>query len=160
VATAACGEALRPLLREFPGLPLRVVEGRSREVLAVADAALVASGTATLEAMLLRRPMVVAWRTGMLSWWVLSRLVRTPHVSLPNILAGRAVVPEFLQRAATAENLCAALQPLLFEPRVQARCRAELGALGAPLALDFGRECSEALLKLAQSDQRAGHAAV
>tara|TARA_R110002049_G_scaffold101841_3_gene246990 strand:- start:9094 stop:10275 length:1182 start_codon:yes stop_codon:yes gene_type:complete len=160
VASDACRDALTPLLREYPALRLHLIEGRSAEVLAAADAALVTSGTATLEAMLLRRPMVVAWRTGALSWWLLSRMVRTPHVALPNILAGRAVVPEYLQQAATAENLLGALRPLLFEPAEQARCREEFSALRGPLALDFGRECSEALLKLASGGRGAGHAAV
>ncbi len=86
-------------------LPITVVLGRGRETMRASDVLLVASGTATLEAMLLRKPMVVAYRIAPASWAVLSRMVKTPHVALPNILAGRAVAPELLQSEANAERM-------------------------------------------------------
>ena len=78
-----------------------------------ADAALLASGTATLEAMLLKRPMVVAYRMGAISWALVSRLVKTRYAALPNILAGEARVPELIQDAATPDAMASALWPLL-----------------------------------------------
>jgi len=86
-------------------LPVTIVRGRSREVMAAADVVLLASGTATLEAMLLKKPMVVGYRLSPLSYALLSRLVKVPHVALPNLLAGEELVPELLQDDAKAESL-------------------------------------------------------
>ena len=81
--------------------------------MAAADTVLLASGTATLEAALIGRPMVVAYRMGALSWQLLSRLLKTPYAALPNILAGRALVPELIQARVTPPAMVAALRPLL-----------------------------------------------
>ncbi|MDA8827605.1 lipid-A-disaccharide synthase [Luminiphilus sp.] len=86
-------------------LPVTVISGQGREAMLASDAVLLASGTATLEAMLLRRPMVVAYRMPWLSWQILSRLAITRFVGLPNVLADREVVPELLQDAASPEQL-------------------------------------------------------
>ncbi|MDF1692846.1 MAG: lipid-A-disaccharide synthase [Zhongshania sp.] len=92
-------------------LPVRVVSGQSRTVMAAADVVLMASGTTSLEALLLQRPMVVAYRFGKWSFKLLSRLVKTPFFSLPNLLAQRALVPEVLQDEVCAE----VMGPLLLE---------------------------------------------
>ncbi len=76
---------------------VQLLDGQSREAMSAADVVLMASGTTTLEAMLLKRPMVVAYRMGSLSYRILSRLVKTPHISLPNLLASKALVPEVIQ---------------------------------------------------------------
>jgi lipid-A-disaccharide synthase len=89
------------------------VDGRAPEVLAAADAAVVASGTATLEAALAGTPMVVVYKMSWLSWLIGRLLVRVPFVSLVNLLAGRAVVPELLQSACTPERIARAVAPLL-----------------------------------------------
>ena len=86
-------------------LPVKVISGQGREAMLASDAVLLASGTATLEAMLLRRPMVVAYRMPWLSWQILSRLAITRFVGLPNVLADREVVPELLQDAASPKQL-------------------------------------------------------
>ena len=91
-------------------LPVRVVQGQGRGIMAMADVVLLASGTATLEAMLLRKPMVIAYRMHWLSWQILSRLAITRFGGLPNVLAGRALVPELLQEAATPDALAAAVE--------------------------------------------------
>lgn len=94
-------------------LPLTLLDGGSHVALAGCDAVLIASGTATLEALLYKRPMVVAYRMAPITFWILKRLVKSPYVSLPNLLAQRLLVPELLQDAATAETLAQTLLPLL-----------------------------------------------
>ena len=97
--------------------PLRVTcyDGDARLALTACDAALVKSGTSTLEAMLLKRPMVVTYRLGALTYQLLRRLLRTPYVALPNILAGRMLVPELLQHDGTPQRLVEALEKTLRE---------------------------------------------
>jgi lipid-A-disaccharide synthase len=120
----------------FARTPFPIVDG-ARELLRHASAALVKSGTGTLEAALEDTPMVVAYRTSTPTWWAAKMLVRTEHVSLPNLIAKAPVVPEHLQGDATAPALAEALLPLL-DP--DSRERAEQlsalervrGALGAP----------------------------
>jgi len=89
------------------------VEGRAPELLAAAEAAIVASGTATLQAALAQTPMVVVYRVNWLTWLIGRMLVRVPFVSLPNLLAGRELVPELLQSECTPEKIAAAAAPLL-----------------------------------------------
>ncbi len=86
-------------------LPLTIIDGRSQEVMAAADTILMASGTATLEAMLLGRPMVVGYRMHWLSWMILSRIVKVDFFALPNLLAGRELVPELAQHAVQPQRM-------------------------------------------------------
>jgi len=94
-------------------LPVTFVDGRAPDVLAAADAAVVASGTATLEAALAQVPTVVVYRLSWLSWIVGRLLVRVPFVSLVNLLAGRRLVPELLQRDCTGGRIAESAAPLL-----------------------------------------------
>ena len=94
-------------------LSVSLIRGQGREVMRCSDAIMIASGTATLEAMLLRKPMVISYRMASLSWTILSRLVKTPYVGLPNVLAGEEVVPELLQHHATASQLADAVSRVL-----------------------------------------------
>ena len=93
-------------------VPFRLLFGHAQDALGAADVSLVASGTATLEAALIKRPMVITYKVARSSWWIGKWLVHSPYVGLPNILAGRAVVPEILQDQATPENLAEALVKL------------------------------------------------
>lgn len=112
---------LRPTIRArveqalvaHPELDVVLHDGNARQALTAADIALVKSGTSTLETMLLHRPMVVSYRLGWFTYQVARWLVRTPHVALPNILAGRRLVPELIQHEATAPALAAALHEQL-----------------------------------------------
>lgn len=88
-----------------PGISIQLLHGQSHEAIAAADVVLVASGTATLETALLKRPMVITYRMPRLSAWMMRRRGYLPYVGLPNILAGEFVVPELLQEAATPEAL-------------------------------------------------------
>ena len=98
-----------------PDCEARIIDGRAREVIAASDVVLVASGTATLEAMLINRPMVMAYKLSPLTYWVarLLKLVRVSHYSLPNLLAGRPLIKELIQSDATAEAMGASVLELL-----------------------------------------------
>lgn len=100
---------------EYPDvdLDLQLLFGHAHDAMEAADVVVVASGTATLEAALLKRPMVITYRMPTLSWWILKRMRYQPYVGLPNILAGRFLVPELLQDEATPQNLCETIERLL-----------------------------------------------
>jgi lipid-A-disaccharide synthase len=85
----------------------------SQQAMAASDIVLLASGTATLEAMLLERPMVVIYQMNKLTYKVVSHMIKVPYVSLPNILAGETIVPELIQEQATAESICRTVTQLL-----------------------------------------------
>ena len=101
--------AMRSLKAGYPQLDLHLAHGHAQPALAAADAALVKSGTATLEALLLRRPMVVTYRLGPLTYRIVKALKQPGFVALPNILSGRELVPERLQDDAEPAKLAAAL---------------------------------------------------
>lgn len=90
-------------------VPFRLLFGHAQDALGAADVSLVASGTATLEAALIKRPMVITYKIAKFSYWLMKRMAYLPYVGLPNVLAGRFVVPEILQDEATPENLAEAL---------------------------------------------------
>lgn len=90
-------------------LPIRLLFGHAHEAMMAADVVLVASGTATLEAALLKRPMVIAYKMAPMSYRIVRKMGYLPYVGLPNILAGRFVVPEFIQDEANADNLAQAM---------------------------------------------------
>ncbi len=90
-------------------LPLTLFDGQAQEVMAASDAVMLASGTATLEALLVKCPPVVTYRLAPMTYWLAQRLVKVPYYSLPNLLAGRRLVPEFVQDNATPENLAEAV---------------------------------------------------
>lgn len=93
-------------------VPFRLLFGHAQDALGAADVSLVASGTATLEAALIKRPLVITYKMAKGSYWLMKRMGYQPYVGLPNILAGKFVVPEILQDQATPENLAEALLKL------------------------------------------------
>lgn len=135
-------------------LPLTLLDGQAHEALAACDAVLIASGTATLEAMLFKRPMVVAYRMAGLTFKILKRLVKVGHVSLPNLLAGREVVPEFLQDEATPEAMGQALlQRLGPTPEAEAT-QATFMQLHELLRRDADVSAAEAVIELMRKKGR------
>lgn len=105
----------------FAHLPLKLIEGNASLAIGASHAVLVASGTATLETLFLRRPMVVAYRLSNITYRILKSLVTTPHFSLPNLLAERELVPEYIQHQVTPEILGMALLPWLQDPTTFSR---------------------------------------
>ena len=126
-------------------LPLTLLDGQSHQALAACDAVLIASGTATLEAMLYKRPMVVAYRLAPLTYWILKRMVKSPYVSLPNLLAQRMLVPELLQDAATSEALAQTLAPLLADGQYQTD---SFDQIHRTLRRDASNQAADAVLAL------------
>jgi lipid-A-disaccharide synthase len=134
------------------GLPLHFFSQATHDVLEACDVVLVTSGTATLEAMLFKKPMVIAWRTGALAWQLVKRLVKTPWMGLPNILAGETLVPEFVAGEVTAENLARAVLDVLSDP---ARCtglQEKFLELHKTLRCNASEKAAEAVLDIALSD--------
>lgn len=140
-----------------PGdLPITFIDGRAPEVLAAADAAIVASGTATLESALAQVPLVVVYRTSWLTWIIGRLLVRIPYVSLVNLLAGRRLVPELLQSDCTSEGIAAETARLLDAGSARSeqlsglrQIRDELAPAGAPNAAR--RAAAEVLAVLSEA---------
>ena len=129
-------------------LPLTLYDGKAHEVLAASDAVLIASGTATLEAMLFKRPMVVAYRMAGLTFRILKRLVKVGHVSLPNLLASREVAPEFLQDAATPEAMGPALLERLLPTAERVETEQTFLELHQMLRRDADHSAAEAIAEL------------
>lgn len=117
---------LAALLAERPNLPIQILDGQSQTALQACDAVLIASGTATLEAMLFKKPMVVAYKLAPVSHWLLKKMVKSPYISLPNLLAAEMLVPEFIQEAATPAALGEALLEQLRDGSHQVQRFAEL----------------------------------
>ncbi len=140
----------RALAEVASELPVTLVDGQSQEVLAAADVALLASGTAALEALLLRRPMVVAYRLAPLTHWLLIRLrmLKIARYSLPNLLAGREVVPEFVQDDADPDNLAAALMGLLEDPQRSEQLQELFGDIHGSLRCNASTQAAAAVVEL------------
>lgn len=116
-------EQFETALRQHGGseLPVTVLFGHSHDALAAADLALVASGTASLEAALFKTPMVIAYRMSPVTWMLMKRMLYLPWIGLPNILAGESLVPEFVQEEATPWKLAGALMALMQDAAAQTR---------------------------------------
>jgi lipid-A-disaccharide synthase len=140
--------------RDRGELNVTVLFGHAHEAMAAADVVLAASGTATLEAALLGRPMVIAYRMSRASWWIMSSY-RQEYVGLPNILAGEFIVPEFLQDQATPENLAQALLNILFDSTVKARLETRFAALAQELRQNSAERIAGALLPMVRAGARA-----
>ena len=125
-----------------------LLHGQSHPALAACDATLIASGTATLEAALFKRPMVIAYNMNRVSWHLMHRQQLQPWVGLPNILCGEFVVPELLQDAATPEALAAATLHWLEDPAKVEALQHRFTALHAELLRDTPTLCADAIEKV------------
>jgi lipid-A-disaccharide synthase len=129
-------------------LPLTLLFGHSHEALAAADLALVASGTATLEAALFKTPMVIAYRQSPLTWALMRAMTYLPYVGMPNILAGEKLVPELLQDDASPAALAAALLALLRDPGAQRRQRERFAEFHHLLRRNATERAADAILNV------------
>ncbi|MEW5249720.1 lipid-A-disaccharide synthase [Microbulbifer discodermiae] len=141
-------QELAAQLEAFADLPVTLLRGQSHKALAAADNILIASGTATLEALLLKKPMVVAYKMARLSHAIFSRMLHTDWVALPNLLAQRELVPEILQENATAENLGAALLNYFDDPLLCDQLQREFDDLHQQLRRDASSRAAQALCQL------------
>lgn len=158
IIPAAGSERLRQIhaLVDAAQLPaslvIHIVEGQSRAVMTAADAVLLASGTVALEAMLLKTPMLVAYRFSPLNFAILKRMVKVDHFSLPNLLAGKALVTELLQDEVTPERLAQEAEHLLHQP--QQPLIDQFTTLHRSLQLDAADSAAKAVLAtLAKADK-------
>lgn len=145
-------EQLQDLVNEdFNDLNLSLVLQGSREVMAVSDAILIASGTATLEACLLQKPMVVAYRMASLTYRIYSRLIKSRWVSLPNVLAGEEMVPEVLQEGVEPEVLGPLVLRALEDEPYRKRLARVFGVIGEQLRQDASERAADAVIELLES---------
>jgi lipid-A-disaccharide synthase len=133
------------------GLALTRVSGRSREVMGAADVVLLASGTATLEAALLRKPMVVTYRLSWFSYFLVRLLVRVRRYALPNLLAGTPLVPELMQQDAVPEKLGAAVERFLVDPSETRRIKGALARIHRALRRNASERAAEAVVRLVET---------
>jgi lipid-A-disaccharide synthase len=136
----------RALYRQAEPLPLTVLYGHADAALTAADVALVASGTATLEAALYKCPHVITYRLSALTAALVRRKLRLPYVGLPNVLSERFIVPELLQDAATPENLAQALVNLCADKALRTRVVAAFERLHESLGADTTQLAARAVL--------------
>jgi lipid-A-disaccharide synthase len=140
-------------------LPLTILYGHAHDAMIAADAVLVASGTATLEAALLKRPMVITYRMPAASAWIMRRKAYLPYVGLPNVLAGEFVVPELLLGDATPENLAQALVNLATDKIVRGRLEQRFSALHRQLKQNSAERAAEAILPMVRRLSPSVHGA-
>ena len=147
-ASRATREMFEAALRRHDArdLPLTLLFGHSHEALAAADVALVASGTATLETALFKTPMVIAYKQSPFTWALMKRMLYLPRIGLPNILAGEALVPEFVQDKATPGSLANALLDLLQDAVAQRRQVEKFHEIHATLRQNTAQKAADAVL--------------
>jgi lipid-A-disaccharide synthase len=138
------------LHRDAPGLVLTLVDGRSRDAIAAADCVLTASGTATLETLLIGRPMVVGYRISPLTYRLISglRLVKVPHVAMANLLVGHELAPELIQDRCRAELMGPAVLDFLEDPQRVRDVESAYGKVRDELRRNAAGEAAAAVLEL------------
>ena len=140
-------------LSSYIDYPIHLVNGQSQTVMAAADVVLMASGTTALEAMLLKRPMVIAYKLSWLSWAILSRMVKTPYVGLPNLLAGEKLVPELLQDEATPENMSLAVMHYFEHPQETQALRDTFYDMHQSIKRNASDRAADAIAQLIQTKE-------
>lgn len=140
---AACAE-------HAPNAQIAVLDGQSREAMGAADLVVLASGTATLEALLLKRPMVVAYKLSALTFWLITffKLMKITRFSLPNLLSGKDLVPELMQDNARVENVVREVSRLLDNPLEANAVADEFQDIHNQLRLNASERAADAVLEL------------
>ncbi|WP_444941112.1 lipid-A-disaccharide synthase [Microbulbifer sp. ZKSA004] len=144
-------DEIQEQLKDYPELPITLLEGQSRRAVSAADCVLIASGTATLETMLLKKPMVVTYKLGRLTSMIVSRMLHTPWVSLPNLLAQKELVPEILQNDAIPENLGAAIMQFFEDPLLGDHLEREFFEMHQQLRRNASERAADAVVGLLEA---------
>lgn len=134
------------IFHEPESLPIQILFGHAHDAMEAADVVIVASGTATLEAALLKKPMVITYRMSKLSWQLLKRMRLQPYVGLPNILAEKFVVPELLQEDSTPEKLADAALKLIGDPSYMEEIKAEFTKIHHSLRQNTAEKAALAIM--------------
>lgn len=134
--------------RLTPDLPMQVFTRRTSDVLAAADVVIVTSGTATLETMLYKKPMVIAYRMSWLTHQLAKRLVKTPYVGLPNLLANELLVPELIQDEANPDKIAAGVMEYLESPEKVAHLKQKFTTIHQSLRQDAAVPLADAVLSV------------
>ena len=159
MATPAAREIFaRALALHAPGLDVRLIDGQAQTALIAADVVMVASGTASLETALCKRPMVVVYRLGAITVWFVRRLnlVKTKFFAQPNLLADRRVVGEYFQDEIVPESIGAELLMWLDDVERRSGLEAEFSRIHARLRRDAGTRAAQAIIALLKSPARSG----
>ena len=144
-------QALNQVKSRVATIPrMTLVDGQSREVMAAADVVLLASGTAALEAMLLKRPMVVAYKLATLTYWLAKWLVKVDSVSLPNLLANEKLVPELIQHQATAEHLGRAVLDYFEDTSLPEKLNQRFAQIHQTLRQGASEQAADAIIRLVE----------
>ncbi len=155
IACAAHASQVERLRRAIstaaPGLAVDYCHGQARQLLSAADVALVASGTATLEALLCRAPMVVGYRLAPLSYHIIRRMIAIPRIALPNILAADSLVPELIQDALTPRAICDALAAWLDDAPCRERYVARARGLHETLRVGAAARAAQAVFEMCRA---------
>ena len=146
-ANQARYQQVEEILSHRPNLNILLLQQQSHLAMEAADVVLLASGTTALEAMLLKKPMVVSYRFGAWTYKLLSRLIKTPYASIPNLLANKMLVPELIQDDASVDNLSAAVIDA-FDADRRELLQVEFARLQEQLAVDSGAVAAGAISEL------------
>lgn len=137
-------------LMDNDALPIKLMFGHSHEAMQAADAVILASGTATLEAALLKKPMVITYQMPFLNWQILKRMRLSKHIGLPNILVNERLVPELIQDDATPENITKALFNMLNDSVFMLNLKRKFNKLHQRLKQNAGEKAASVILGLVQ----------
>lgn len=135
-------------LKEAPSLKVTLFKGQATAVMAAADVILLASGTASLEAMLVKRPTVVAYKMSPLTYAIAKRIIKVPYIALPNLLAGKCLMPEFIQSEVKAEKMGKTLLYYLNNPEAAADLMPDFTKIHCLLKRNAGEMAAGAIEKL------------
>lgn len=142
---------LEEILRDYPSLSCTLLDGQSLTAMAAADVVLLSSGTSALEAMLLKKPMVVSYRLGKLTFALISRMVKVSYVALPNLLVDEPLVPELLEDKATVENISDAVLNFFQQPEQVAGLQERFTAIHKSLQYGGSETAAKALVQLIEA---------
>lgn len=150
-ANEARHQQLQNMLGGYPELPIKLSLKNSHDVMAASDVVLMASGTTTLEALLLKKPMVITYRLASLSFWILKRLVKSKYIGLPNLLADKPLVPELIQSEATPLAMSRSVLSFLQNPAHVEALKSEYLDIHRSLKKNASEEAAKAILRCVSS---------